>query len=83
MESDGESWGERFINLFIKAFSKKEAEVRIDGNKVVFDIKPLNEQFMVKPRRKDLQGLLENIFSRPGELAIEPWAAGFKIVVKE
>lgn len=90
LEPDGESWGERFIGLFPKAFLQKQAEVRIEGNKVVFDIKSLNEQFILKPKSADFQGLLENVFSGTRELAIEPFGdphslscPGFKIVVKE
>ena len=72
VKPDGESWGERFCNLFPKAFLKKEAVVRIEGDKIVFDIKSLNEQFIIKPKNKDLEGLLGNVFSWAQELIIEP-----------
>jgi len=72
VEPDGESWGERLCNLFPEAFPKQEAEVRVEGDKIVFDIKSLNEQFMIKPKNEDLKGLLDNVFSRAQELIIEP-----------
>ena len=90
VKPDGESWGERLCNLFPEAFPKQEAEVRVEGDKIVFDIKSLNEQFMIKPKSEDLEGLLGNNFSWAQELIIEPIndpyglsGPGFKIFVKK